>query len=251
MLTVVVACMFCEAFSQEAGVEAQWERANTLYINGDYAGASDAYEAIAGQGYVSSRLFYNMGNAYFKAGKLGKAVLNYNKAQRLAPYDRDIEYNLEVANGHVKDRIDPIPEFFLTRWIKEWRAALDSNGWAVVSLLLLALTFAGALVFLLAQKRAWRKTGFFSGMVFFVLFLFAAVFAGVEKREFRDASQGVVTARSVAVKSAPERDGSDLFIIHEGTKVNILSSYGPWTEIMIADGNKGWLGSETIEAITY
>lgn len=110
----------------EAKTEAEkvWERANTLYINGDYVGAAAFYEAIVDKGYISGRLFYNLGNAYFKAGELGRAVLNYNRAQKLMPYDKDVTYNLAVANGYVKDKIDTVPEFFLSRWIKADRKSV-------------------------------------------------------------------------------------------------------------------------------
>lgn len=148
----------------EAKTEAEkvWERANTLYINGDYVGAAAFYEAIVDKGYISGRLFYNLGNAYFKAGELGRAVLNYNRAQKLMPYDKDVTYNLAVANGYVKDKIDTVPEFFLSRWIKAWRSSLDSNTWAARSLVLLAVALAGVLVFLWrsaaggARSVSWR-----------------------------------------------------------------------------------------------
>lgn len=239
------------AFSQDQGMDAKWEQANTFYINGDYAGAVKAYEGIDADGYVGAKLFYNLGNAYFKAGNLGKAILNYNKAQKLAPYDRDVEYNLGVANSYIKDRIEPVPEFFVNRWIANWRASLDSNTWGVLSLILFALTLAYVLLFLLSERKRLRKTGFFAAIVTVVLFGIATTFAAIERRNMRDASQAVVLVQAAAVKSAPEQNGSDLFIIHEGTKVDVFTSYGDWAEIMIADGNKGWIATDAIEWIAY
>ncbi len=252
LLVGLFLCLFPAAHAQDAaGPEQAWEEANTLYINGDYAGAAAAYEALSAEGYVGGKLFYNLGNAYFKAGELGRAVLNYNKALKLVPNDRDAAYNLAVANGYVKDKIDAVPEFFLSRWIRAWRSSLDSNAWAARSLVLLAAALAGVLVFLLEERRGWRKAGFVAAAVFFVLFVFAVVFAAVEKKEFTEASEAVVMVQAVSVKSAPEKGGSDLFIIHEGTKVDVLSSFDGWTEIMIADGNKGWVPSDSVELITY
>lgn len=170
------------------------------------------------QGYISGRLFYNLGNAYFKAGELGRAVLNYNRAQKLMPYDKDVTYNLAVANGYVKDKIDTVPEFFLSRWIKAWRSSLDSNTWAARSLVLLAVALAGVLVFLLEERSGWRKVGFVAAVVFTVLFVFAVVFAAVEKRELTQASEAIVMVQAASVKSAPEKEGSDIFILHEGTE---------------------------------
>ena len=189
LLIGFLVCAVPALYPREAEVKAEaekvWERANTLYINGDYVGAAAFYEAIVDKGYISGRLFYNLGNAYFKAGELGRAVLNYNRAQKLMPYDKDVTYNLAVANGYVKDKIDTVPEFFLSRWIKAWRSSLDSNTWAARSLVLLAVALAGVLVFLLEERSGWRKVGFVAAVVFTVLFVFAVVFAAVEKESLR------------------------------------------------------------------
>ena len=241
------------AAAQEQAIDIRqlWEQANTAYINGDYRGAAEQYEQLVAQSYVGDRLFYNLGNAYFKSGELGRSILNYNKALKLRPYDRDIAYNLSVANTQVKDKIDEIPEFFLSRWVQAWRSSLDSNAWAVVSLVLLALTLAGVLLFLLTDRTGWRRTGFFAGVCFGVFFVVTVVFAAVERRELTDASEAIVLVQAASVKSSPKAGGSDIFLIHEGTKVTILSEYDGWTEIMIADGNKGWVTSDTVAAIAY
>lgn len=251
LLGIWLACSLALPAAAQEAADAPWQQANTAYINGDYRGAAELYEQLVAQGYVSDRLFYNLGNAYFKGGELGEAIQNYNKALKLRPYDRDIAYNLAVANSRVKDKIDVVPEFFLSRWIQAWRSSLDSNAWAVLSLVLLALMLGGLLLFLLADRTGWRRTGFFAGVCFGVFFAVTVVFAAVERHEQTDASEAIVLAQAASVKSAPEADGSDIFLIHEGTKVTILSEYDGWTEIMIADGNKGWVTSETIAAIAY
>ncbi len=103
----------------------------------------------------------------------------------------------------------------------------------------------------LEERSGWRKVGFVAAVVFTVLFVFAVVFAAVEKRELTQASEAIVMVQAASVKSAPEKEGSDIFILHEGTKVEVLSSYDGWTEIMIADGNKGWVPADSVELITY
>lgn len=246
----MLACMIPSVYAQDE-VKEVWMQANTQYSNGDYKGAAAAYESIVEQGYVSSRLFYNLGNAYFKSDQLGRAILNYNKALKLAPYDKDTNYNLTVANGYVKDKIDIVPEFFLTRWMRAWRSSLSSNAWTWVSLGTLVLTLGGVLLFMLSERRGWRKAGFFGGVVFLVLFACSTAFAALEKKDMMDASTGIVLAQAVSVKSSPDSAGNDLFILHEGTKVDVLSTYDGWTEIMIADGNKGWVSGDAIGLIKY
>lgn len=250
LMICMLACMIPSVYAQDE-VKEVWMQANTQYSNGDYKGAAAAYESIVEQGYVSSRLFYNLGNAYFKSDQLGRAILNYNKALKLAPYDKDTNYNLTVANGYVKDKIDIVPEFFLTRWMRAWRSSLSSNAWTWVSLGTLVLTLGGVLLFMLSERRGWRKAGFFGGVVFLVLFACSTAFAALEKKDMMDASTGIVLAQAVSVKSSPDSAGNDLFILHEGTKVDVLSTYDGWTEIMIADGNKGWVSGDAIGLIKY
>lgn len=250
LMICMLACMIPSVYAQDE-VKEVWMQANTQYSNGDYKGAAAAYESIVEQDYVSSRLFYNLGNAYFKSEQLGRAILNYNKALKLAPYDKDTNYNLTVANGYVKDKIDIVPEFFLTRWMRAWRSSLSSNAWTWVSLGTLVLTLGGVLLFMLSERRGWRKAGFFGGVVFLVLFACSTAFAALEKKDMMDASTGIVLAQAVSVKSSPDSAGNDLFILHEGTKVDVLSTYDGWTEIMIADGNKGWVSGDAIGLIKY
>ena len=245
----VLACMIPSVYAQD--VNEVWVQANTQYSNGDYNGAAAAYESIVEQGYISSRLFYNLGNAYFKSNRLGRAILNYNKAFKLTPYDKDINYNLTVANSYVQDKIDTVPEIFLTRWMRAWRSSLGSNAWTWVSLGALALMLGGVLMFMLSERRGWRKAGFFAGVVFLVMFVCSTAFAALEKKDMVDASTGIVLVQAVSVKSSPDSAGNDLFILHEGTKVDVLSTYDGWMEIMIADGNKGWASGDAIGLIKY
>lgn len=226
-----------------------WDSANTLYVNGDYDGATVLYDSILSRGYSSSKLYYNLGNAHFKSNRIGKAIVNYNRALELAPYDSDIEYNLDVANSYIKDRIEAVPEFVVRGWFRHIRSLLTSNMWAVVSLILFAGALACVLVYLLGQKKGVRKAGFFTAIFAVVLFFVAVSFSVRQRRELVNASHGVVISSAVSVVSSPERSSKELFIIHEGTKVKITGHYGDWTEITIADGNKGWLLSESIEKI--
>ncbi len=240
------------ALPAEAGAQSRsdlWEQGNTLYANGDYAGAAEAYESILGQGYSSGRLFYNLGNAYFKDGNIGRAVLNYERAAMLSPYDRDVEYNLAVVNGYVKDRIEPVPQFPVSRWVRQGRSALDSNGWAIVSLCMLALAVAGAIVFVVGERRRLRKAGFVGAVVSLLLCMVSLLFAARQKHELSDPTRGVVMAGSVAVKSSPGDDGNVLFSLHEGTVVEVLGEYGGWREIVIPDGNKGWVPCKAVETV--
>ncbi|GHV00471.1 hypothetical protein FACS1894159_06270 [Bacteroidia bacterium] len=226
-----------------------WDRANTAYVNGDYRAAIERYDSILGSGQASVKLYYNLGNACFKSGEIGRSILNYNRALRLAPSNSDIRYNLTIAQSYTKDNIEKMPEFFVLRWLRAVRTLLGSNAWAWMSLGLLALALASALLYLLSGRMSLRKTGFYGAIVLGTLFIFSAANASIERGEMFDSSHAIVLNNAVPVKSSPDEQSKDIFVLHEGTSVEIVSRLGAWCEISIANGNKGWIPASAIEVI--
>lgn len=229
--------------------DALWERANTAYINNDFRTAIALYGRIAGEGLQSGELYYNLGNAWFKEGRLGRAILYYRRALMLDPGSEDARYNLRVAERMTKDRIEAVPEFFLTEWLRSCRALLSGTAWAVCSLAALAGLLAAVLLFLLSRRLVWRKTGFYAACAMLLLAFAAFCFAAADRRErLRDAA-AVVLAESVAVKSSPDPAATDLFILHEGTTVEVSDRLGAWCEVTIADGKRGWMEQAKLERV--
>ncbi|WP_417016627.1 tetratricopeptide repeat protein [Alistipes sp.] len=229
--------------------EQLWDRANTAYVNGDFHAATTSYEEILARGLSSVKLYYNLGNSCFKEGRLGEAILYYRRALRMAPGNDDIRYNLEVAESRTKDNIEQIPEFFLTQWLRSVRHMMSCTAWSLLSLVALVCALGLFLVYLLARRLSWRKGGFYGTMVAVLLFIVTTSFAMGERREMLDRTQAVVMSLSTAVKSSPDRSATDLFVLHEGTLVEITGRLEGWCEITIADGKKGWLEEKTIETI--
>lgn len=233
----------------DAEAESLWQQANRAYIAGSFTDALNGYEELLRRGYVSARLYYNAGNACFKTGRTGRAILLYNRALRLAPGDADIRHNLDVAASRTKDRIESVPEFFVREWIRSLRSSMSSDAWCAVSLALLALTLACAMLFLLSRTLAWRKAGFYATSALLLAFLLATSFAWAERRELLRRDEAVVLSSTLPVKAAPDRSATDLFVLHEGTKVRIENELDEWREIVIADGKKGWVDIRHIEII--
>lgn len=229
--------------------EQLWDKANTAYINGDYRTAAETYEQLLSRGLSSMKLYYNMGNACFKEGDIGRAILFYNRALRLAPGNDDIRYNLSVAEARTKDTIEDIPEFFLVSWLRDVRHTMGCTAWSVLSLAALLCGLALFLLYLLASRLALRKAGFYGTCAAALLFLLTSWFALGERREMLDESRAVVMVASTAVKSSPDKSATDLFLLHEGTVVKITGRLDGWCEVVIADGKKGWLESRKIEVI--
>ena len=226
-----------------------WQIANTAYNAGNYAQAEECYTRIVEQGLHSAALYYNLANAHFKQDELGKAMLYYNRALRLRPNDEDIRHNLEYAEQSTKDSIEEIPEFFLKTWIKSLRGALSCTAWSILSLLMLVAALVCGLLYLLAQRLSLRKIGFYLMTVTALLFVVTTAFAWSERNMLVERNEAIVMNTAVSIKSSPDRSATELFVLHEGTKVTIGETIDGWAEVRIADGRKGWIEQERIERI--
>ncbi|MEG1623141.1 MAG: tetratricopeptide repeat protein [Alistipes sp.] len=232
-----------------ASNEALWEAANTAYINANYVDAIAHYNQILRHGSFSAKLHYNLANAYFKQNRLGAAILHYNRALRLAPGDDDIRYNLSVAESRTKDNINAVPEFILITWVRALRNTMSGTAWTFVSLTALTGMLILVLFYLLSQRLKLRKVGFYGTLILLIVFIGATSFAASERNEAVKGDLSIVMASAAAVKSSPDKSATDIFVLHEGTKVRIVNTLGDWSEIMIVDGKKGWLENKTIKTI--
>ncbi|MDR2912629.1 MAG: SH3 domain-containing protein [Alistipes sp.] len=226
-----------------------WEEANEAYYAGNFASASALYDEIEQRGEVSAKLFYNKAGTLFKMGKIGESILYYSKAQRLAPGDGDIAHNLAIANTYTRNRIEPVPEFFLKHWLRDISSIMSGNAWAGISIALLALVLAGTLLHLLPLGPVMRKTGFYGGLTSLLLFVFAFSFAWRDRNETTHPTGGIVTNVSAAVKSSPDSTGTDLFLLYEGDRVEVLDAMNGWSEVAVANGNRGWIRSGAVSMI--
>lgn len=247
---LLLAAPFAAQAHEDAYVDSLWNDANAAYAEGRWDAAASGYEMISDMGLESAALYCNTGNAYAKSGNVPMAILYYERALKADPSYEDAAYNLELMNTRIQDRIDPVPEFFLKKWLSAISYIINSDAWAIVSLVLLGLTLAMFLLFLLAPSVAGRRTGFFIGLVLLVFMSFALGFSISQKKTYMNADKAIVMRPVVSVKSSPSTESSkDLFILHEGTKVTVLDQVGTWNNISLADGRQGWLPASDMERI--
>lgn len=245
LLISVLFCLTLLTMAQSAALS----KANEQYAAGEYESAARLYEDVLASEGVSPELYYNLGNAYYKANEVGRSILNYERALRLSPMFDDARVNLEMAQQKVVDNIVQAPTFFLGRWIENLIKLLSSNQWFYTSIVLFVLALACAFLFIFGRTRMLRKSSFYTAIVLGVLVLISFVFAGVRKDQLVNHREAVVMSGVVTVKSSPDRSGTDLFKLHEGTKVSIKSTLGEWVEIKLGNGSIGWLELENIEKI--
>ena len=243
---VISLSSFLFPLSSHAATKAE---ADSAYVRGQYQQAIAQYEELLKQG-ACADLYYNLGNAYYRTENIPEAVLNYERALLLSPGDRDIRFNLQIARSKTFDKIVPESEMFFVTWYRSLVSLMSVDGWARTALVALALTIILLLVYLFSEKLWLRKAGFFGGVALLVLFVVANIFAWQQKEELLHRKGAIIFAPAVTVKSTPAANGTDLFILHEGTKVDITDgSMKDWKEIRIADGKEGWIESKHIRVI--
>ena len=227
-----------------------WNAANEAYAQERWEDAVNDYTAIAEASMESAPLWCNLGSAWYKSGNLGKAILCYERALKLDPSYEDARYNLELLNAMKLDRLESVPELILATWMKNLGRTLDSDSWAVCFLVFLVLALAMVLLFILGSSATSRRAGFFTGVVCLLLAVASLSFSLWQKNEYMKADKAIIMKPVSSVKSSPSGDSAkDLFVLHEGTKVQVLDNVGGWSNIELSDGRQGWLPSSDIEII--
>lgn len=224
-------------------------KANNLYTEGKYHDAIDTYENILKLGYESPELYYNLGNTYYKQNVIAQTILNYEKALQLAPNDEDINYNLQLTNRLVVDKIVVLPVFFVTGWVRNLRNLFTSDFWAIISITSFLLTLLFVSFYLYSRNLRFKKLSFWFGFFIVIISIISFIFSYQQKQKILTGDTAIVMSSSVTVKSSPDASGTDLFVIHEGTKVWVEDKISEWNEIKLSDGSKGWLKVDNIEAI--
>lgn len=226
---------------------ALFTEANTQYAEGNYAEAITDYQQVLADN-PTAEVYYNLGNAYFKQGELAQSILAYERALRLRPSYKDAKYNLEFAQSRIVDNIEDTNSFFLSNWLKAIRNIWSEQVWMWVSIALFLLTLAGALCFAFSHVTWLRKTAFYTAIVALVISIAACANAGSLHRRDTERAEAVITQGIVNAKSSPDRSGTDLFTLHEGTKVVIKEQLGNWCNISVGN-NIGWIQLAHLERI--
>lgn len=237
-----------------AGAYAQtdWETANQAYADGRYEEAIIGFENMLQQpeiaGEARGEVLFNLGNAYFKTGENARAILAYERCLRLVPSHQDAKFNLKFAESRIIDNIEDHHQFFLLQWAQAVRGWMSEQSWLLLSVILFILCLAGMFVFAFLRSTAVRKTAFYGGVIAFC-FSLIAMWCGLSLHH-RDMAkaEAIIIQGVVNAKSSPDKSGTDLFVLHEGTKVRIGDMVSDWVEIRVGD-NIGWIRENAMERI--
>ncbi|MFZ4520770.1 MAG: tetratricopeptide repeat protein [Bacteroidales bacterium] len=247
--TILVVLFFMAVSAFSSVEEVNVAKANKAYSAGSYEAAAGLYQKVAEAGYYSPELFYNLGNACFKMNDYSKAILWYERARRLDPGNEDINFNLNVANTKISDKIEPLPELFYKRWFNNIVYAFSIDGWAMIGICMFVAGLLGFVLYLASRVLFLRKVGFWTGTAFVFLAFISLAFAWIGYNTTKSVNEAIVFAPTITVKSSPDEKSTDLFVLHEGTKVLLLDNISGWYEIRIANGSVGWLPKTSLEKI--
>jgi len=233
----------------ELAQETAIKEAEVAYSQEDYTRAIELYEEILSQYGTSGEILYNLGNAYYKAGKIAPAILNYERALLISPGEKDIRFNLEIAKLRKVDRIEPLGEFFLTQWFRIVQNLFSVDIWASIGIVCFILFIACLTLYFFSKWMRLKKTGFYAGIILLFVVVCSNVFAWNQKKALITRKGAIIFAPTVTIKSSPDASGTDLVVLHEGTKAFIKSTLGEWYEIELEDGNVGWIRQKDLEKI--
>lgn len=234
-----------DAFAQSAEIK----QAEEAYTKEDYRGAIEIYEKVLKTHGESAAIYYNLGNAYYKSNQIAQAILNYERALLINPNDADARFNLQMARQKTIDKIEPAGDFFLAKWINSIQNSLGTNAWGTVGIVCFILLICCCVLFFFSKWIYLKKIGFYAGGLLIIVIILANVFGQHQKDKLYHRNSAIVLTPTVTVKSSPDNSGTDLFILHEGTKVNINSKLGEWSEIKMEDGSVGWLPNKDFQII--
>lgn len=225
------------------------KEAESAYTNEDYSKAIELYNNVLLNYGDSYEIYYNLGNAYYKAGNIAPAILNYERALLINPGDKDIRFNLEISKLRAVDKIEPLGEFFLVQWFHNIQNIFNVDTWAAIGITCFILFIGCLILFFFSKWMRMKKIGFYMGITLLILVIFSNIFGWNQRKSLVNRNGAIIFAPTVTIKSSPDASGTDLFVLHEGTKVFIKSSLGEWDEIELEDGNVGWIQQKDTEKI--
>ncbi len=224
-------------------------RANRAYDRQQYDSAVNMYQQVLKMGLVSPKLYFNLGDAYFRLKDMPSAILYFEKAKKLDPNNEDIRYNLNLANTMIPDKIEKVPEMFLKRWWNYFYELFDADTWAILSLVSFAVFVLFAGIFILSKGRGVRKASFFAGIFMLLVSLAAFGLASQKKYYLVHHTEAIIFTPTITAKSSPTPNSVDLFVIHQGTKVRLLDEVDGWEKIRLQNGSIGWLPKNSMKEI--
>ncbi|MCC6255709.1 MAG: tetratricopeptide repeat protein [Ignavibacteriaceae bacterium] len=246
---IILLMIFISLSIAKADVKSEMQKGNVYYKNNQYQLAIDEYNKLIKQGYQGTSLYYNLGNAHYRLGNVGYAILYYEKALKLSPNDEDVKHNLELARINIKDKVETLPPFFIFNIWESVLASLSVSGWTVFVYIVFILLLLCVIAYFFSRTSTQQRISFFSGVGVFAVLILAIILLAVKMNKEFNIKDGIIVSNVVTVKSSPDNSSKDEFIVHEGLKIRLEDKVDNWVKIRLADGKLGWIPEENLKQI--
>lgn len=230
-------------------------KAKSLYDTEKYGDAIDSMKRLplyAEAPMPSFAEMYNLGNAYYRKGELGLAILYYERALRIEPRSKEVKHNLSIAQGKTEDRVEYVRSLSSELWHK-FCYQLPLGAIYFFSLFFAVLIVAGVLLYFLGARRLYRQWGFYGALCAIVLLLLTFCMLHQWRSDFYNPSEAIVVVGQSVVKSEPHKEAQALLKLNEGTKLLQVKVSGEneekWAFVSLPDGKEGWVSLEDIQFI--
>ena len=230
-------------------LENLFQKGNEHYLKGEYQETIRIFQSIVEKGYQGKSLYYNLGNAYFRIGKIGLAILYYEKAKKISPSDEDVNYNLAFANSKIADKIETLPKFFIFVWWENALALFSISGWTYAAYLFYLFILGAVGYYYFAGSLKGQRIAFYTGIISTFFLVLTIVLLAVNLNRELNYKFGIVVDPVVVVKFSPDQNSKDAFIVHEGLKVQAEDNVNAWIKIKLIDGKVGWLKNNYLKII--
>lgn len=248
-ILLVIVFIVASISSYAGTADSLFQKGNEAYQKENYELAIACYQAIVEDGYEGAVLYYNLGNAYFKAKQNAEAILWYERALRLDPSNEDIKHNIAFANLQITDKIEVLPELFITRCWRSLSQSMTVTGWAIMAVAFVCLFALAIGTMVASRRRGISIAAFVVACVSLIIVVFSLVFASQEAKRYVNQPEAIVMQSVVNAKGAPNETGNTLFVIHAGLKVAVTDRVSNWMEIKLPNGEKGWIEASSVEII--
>ncbi len=249
-IILIFLSLFSYSFAlQSKNAENEFNKANDLYRNNKFEDAVKEYKKLIDDGYESAALYYNLGNAYYREGNIGHAILYYEKALKLEPTDEDIIHNIALVDSKTVDKIEPLPKFFIFQWWEALLAVFTIKGWTITAYIFYLLILLAIGLYFFSKQNKIQKYSFFSGLIFLGLFIFSSILLTIRLNREENIKNAIITDTVVNIKTAPDSGSNDAFVVHEGLKVKVEDKINDWVKVRLPDGKIGWVSDDKLRVI--
>ncbi len=246
---VVIFFILLATIASAGELDSLFQKGNEYFQKGEFEEAIKIFDGMTQKGYQGESLYFNLGNAYFRVGKIGLAILNYEKAKKISPSDEDINHNLLFANSKISDKIETLPRFFIFDWWENALALFSISWWTYLSYLFYLIILVSIGYYFLARSLKGQRLAFYSGVVSLFILIFCVTMLLVNLNRELNVRYGIIVEPIVVTKFSPDQNSKDAFIVHEGLKVRTEDSISDWVKIKLIDGKVGWLKKNNVRII--